>query len=125
MLRALVVLIFISFAMNAAGQEGVTHEPTSATDGEVRLHNQKKPRVKKSSRSRSTDRQSPSARASKNNKSEVRNADERQGSSLRRSRGSRKMKGESRVYRKHATATTNESTRKAKVKRSLGKNTEY
>jgi hypothetical protein len=129
---ALILLVFLGSA--AYSQVAGTHEPTSATDGGVKLHNTKKSRFHRSTKARKTERISgpikdskykaearPTERYVKNsrNKAEARTS-ERSGRSVKKSRGSRKLNGESRVFRRHGSTATSSAERRSKVKRSLG-----
>jgi hypothetical protein len=119
----LLALVLLSFAgVSAFAQESMTHEPTSATDSEVRLHNTKKSKFMRSGKSRKTEQEGKSIKDAKY-KSEAR-TNERHGKSVRRSRGTKRMNGEARVFKKHGVSASSKSTRKSKVKRSLGRSTE-
>jgi hypothetical protein len=122
MLRLIALIVFVCVGSAAYCQSAASHEPTSATDAEVRLHNTKKSRFHKATRARKSERIAEGVKDSKY-KGEAR-ATERHGKSIRRSRSTRKMNGEARVFRKHGTTPTNASTRKSKIKRSFGKDVE-
>lgn len=113
---------FLLAGISAYGQEGITPEPTSATDSEVRLHTTKRSKFMRGGKSRSTERPGTSLKDTKY-KSEARTS-ERHGKSIRRSRGTKRMNGEARVYRKHGASASNETARKMKVRRALGRSTE-
>ena len=80
MLRLLTLVFFVTLASVAYAQSEMAHEPTSATDAEVRLHNTKKSRFSKASRERESERITAPARESKY-KREIR-ATERHGKPL-------------------------------------------
>lgn len=135
MFRFFALILFVFLGSAAYAQLAQAHEPTSATDGEVKLHNTKKSRFHRSTKARKTERLSGPVKESKY-KAEARPTErhvkdskvkadargtERHGKSIRRSRGSRKLNGESRVFRRHGATTTSSAERKSKVKRSLGK----
>jgi hypothetical protein len=150
MLRFFALILFVF--MSAAGYSQVAQvEPTSATDGGVKLHTTKKSRFVRTSKARKTERNGdavkdskykaearpteryvknskpkvearPTERYVKNSKSSAEaRGTERHGKSVRKSRGSRKPNGESRVFRKHGSSATSSSERRSKVKRSLGR----
>jgi hypothetical protein len=119
MLRLLTLVFFITITSTAYSQASAVHEPTSATDAEVKLHNGKKSRFHKSTRARQTERITDTKNDSKT-RSEVRQT-ERHGKSVKRSRGTRRLDGEARVFRKHGHSASSTSTKKAKARRAVGK----
>lgn len=137
MFRFFALILFVFFGPAAYSQVAQVHEPTSATDGGVKLHNTKKSRFTRTTKARKTERVSgpvkeskykaearPTERHVKDSRTKTRTearATERHGKSVKRSRGSRKLNGESRVFRRHGSSATSSAERRSKVKRSLGK----
>ncbi|HEY0744223.1 MAG TPA: hypothetical protein VGD40_22305 [Chryseosolibacter sp.] len=119
MLRLLTLVFFVSIGSVAYSQQAASHEPTSATDGEVKLHNTKKSRFIRLSRARKSERVTEPAKDLRY-RAEARET-ERHGRSFRKSRGAKKLNGEARVYRRHGATSVNASTRKAKARRALGR----
>ena len=138
MLRFLTLLLFITIGSTAFGQTYSSPEATSATDGDVRIHNTKKSRFSKATRARKSERITEPAKASRFQASSERKSErineavkssryraeaggtERSGKSYRKSGGVKKLDGESRVFKKRSTSSSNQA-KKAKVRRSLGR----
>lgn len=134
MFRFFALILFVFLASAGYAQVAQVHEPTSATDGDVKLHRSKKSRFSRTSKARKNERLGTSANESKY-KAEVRPTEsyvkdskskaqvkgtERHGKSFRKSNRSRRLSGESRVYRRHGSSAISSAERKSKVKRSLG-----
>lgn len=122
MLKVFTLAVLFLGGINAYCQEGTSHEPTSATDSDVKLHNNKKSRFVRGGKARKTEREGSVIKDSKY-VAEARSP-ERHGKSLRKSRGTRKLNGEARVFRKHGVSSSNKAARKMKVRRSFGRSTE-
>ncbi len=120
-IRAFLLVVFIAAGSAASAQLAQAHEPTSATDGDVKLHNTKKSRFMRSSRARKTERLGESVKDTRS-AATVRET-ERHGKSIRKGRGTKKLNGEARVFKKHTSSATNTSTKKSKVRRSFGRDT--
>lgn len=116
MLRLLALVFFVTLVSALNAQDVTAHEPTSATDSEVKLHNTKKSRFLKSSRERKSERITEPSKESKY-KREIR-ATERHGKPLNSTykaevRGTERHGGSGKSkYR----AEARETERNAKVK---------
>ena len=116
MLRLLTLVFFVILASAANAQSVTAHEPTSATDREVKLHNAKKSRFLRSSAERKSERITEPSRGSKYRR-EVR-ATERQGKPLNAT-----YRAEARETERHSgspkskyRAEARETERHAKIK---------
>ncbi|HEY0651859.1 MAG TPA: hypothetical protein VGD65_01985 [Chryseosolibacter sp.] len=140
MFRFFALILFVFLGSTVYSQAVQAHEPTSATDGGVKLHNTKKSRFTRTIKARKSERVTSPGKDSKY-KAEVRSTEryvkdskskaradargtERHGKSFRKSRGSRKLNGESRVFRRHGATATSSAERRSKVKRALGKSSQ-
>jgi hypothetical protein len=137
MFRFFALILFVFLGSAAYSQVAQAHEPTSATDGGVKLHSRKKSKFTRTTKARKSERigsavkeskykaeARPTERHVKDSKTKARaeaRGTERHGKSVRRSRGSRKLNGESRVFRRHGSSATSSAERRSKVKRTLGK----
>jgi hypothetical protein len=139
MLRFFALILFVFASVVSYSQAAQAHEPTSATDGGVKLHTTKKSRFLRSSKARKTERIGDAVKDSKyraearpteryvkssRSRSEIRGTERHGGEARKLRKGRKSSAGESKVFRKHGASSTSSLERKSKVRRSLGRSTQ-
>jgi hypothetical protein len=113
MIKATLLLALGIGLASVAGAQNVGHEPTSATDGEVRIHKEKRSMFRSPARNkkRATEREGQSLQSSRF-KPEIKDP-HRHGKPIRKAktRSRHRNWNESKVFQKHAAATRREGSR--------------